>query len=161
MLSKILSRDACAQCKFCCSFRRCSLWETPLFFDEAKEKLENIGYVFTQRDGYGLMDLTPLYKTDNPHEEAPCFFLNVETGCTLDEGLKPFDCKIWPLRLMNKQGNLVLALTPTCPAINQISLDEVKAFVREGTAQTIYEYAQTHPQMIKEYREGFPILYEY
>jgi len=28
MLSKILSRKTCASCKFCCSFRRQSLWET-------------------------------------------------------------------------------------------------------------------------------------
>ena len=31
MLSKILSKEECASCKFCCSFRRQSLWETPLF----------------------------------------------------------------------------------------------------------------------------------
>ncbi|MBQ5491897.1 MAG: hypothetical protein IIT68_07565, partial [Treponema sp.] len=35
MLSKILSKSDCASCKFCCSFRRKSLWETPLFTKES------------------------------------------------------------------------------------------------------------------------------
>ncbi len=30
MLNKILSKEDCAQCRFCCSFRRSSLWETPV-----------------------------------------------------------------------------------------------------------------------------------
>ncbi len=161
MLSKILSRDACAECRFCCSFRRCSLWETPLFFEEEKKRLEDRGYAFLQKQGYGLMDLMPLYKTDDSEEEAACFFLDPKKGCTLEEELKPFDCKIWPLRLMKRQGNIVLALTPSCPAVNQLPLEELKRFVREGLAQHIYEYGQKHPQMMKEYREGFPVLYEY
>lgn len=161
MLGKILSRDACAACRFCCSFRRCSLWETPLFFEEEKKRLEGRGYAFLQKQGYGLMDLMPLYKTDDPEEETACFFLDPEKGCVLEDDLKPFDCKIWPLRLMNRQGNIVLALTPTCPAVNRISFDALKEFVSEGLAQAIYEYGQKHPQMVKEYREGFPVLHEY
>ena len=39
MLSTILSKKQCAACKFCCSFRRQSLWETPLFPPEVVEKL--------------------------------------------------------------------------------------------------------------------------
>lgn len=40
MLSKILKKSDCASCRFCCSFRRQSLWETPLFDLETKERLE-------------------------------------------------------------------------------------------------------------------------
>ena len=39
MLSKVLSKETCAKCRFCCSFRRCSLWETPLFPKNECEKL--------------------------------------------------------------------------------------------------------------------------
>ena len=41
MLSKVLSKKSCADCRFCCSFRRCSLWETPLFPKEECEKLSH------------------------------------------------------------------------------------------------------------------------
>ena len=43
MLSKVLEKSTCAKCKFCCSFRRCSLWETPLFPENTVEKLERHG----------------------------------------------------------------------------------------------------------------------
>ena len=40
MLSKVLKKETCADCKFCCSFRRQSLWETPLFPVDIVEKLK-------------------------------------------------------------------------------------------------------------------------
>ena len=40
MLSKVLKKETCAECRFCCSFRRCSLWETPLFPKEVMDSLE-------------------------------------------------------------------------------------------------------------------------
>ena len=40
MLSKVLEKSTCAECRFCCSFRRCSLWETPLFPKETIARLE-------------------------------------------------------------------------------------------------------------------------
>ena len=162
MIKKLLSPKECERCRFCCSFRRASLWEAPLFFEEEKKKLEEMGYTFIRHQGYGLMDLAPLYKTADPEEEAACFFLVPGKGCILTDELKPFDCKIWPFRLMRKQGRFVLALTPTCPVINKHSLAELKAFVtEEGLVRSIYEEGQKHPQMIKEYREGFPVLHEY
>ena len=41
MLSKILSKETCKNCKFCCSFKRQSLWETPLFSLQQKNLLQN------------------------------------------------------------------------------------------------------------------------
>ena len=41
MLSSILSKSDCAECKFCCSFRRQSLWETPVFYEEDIAKISN------------------------------------------------------------------------------------------------------------------------
>ena len=43
MLSKVLKKETCAECRFCCSFRRCSLWETPLFPKEVMDSLEKKG----------------------------------------------------------------------------------------------------------------------
>lgn len=61
MLSKVLEKSTCAKCKFCCSFRRCSLWETPLFPENTVEKLESQGsYQFDMNDDngkYGRMHL--------------------------------------------------------------------------------------------------------
>ena len=42
MLSSILAKTDCAACKFCCSFRRSSLWETPVFDEADFEKLKEL-----------------------------------------------------------------------------------------------------------------------
>lgn len=160
MLSELLSKSTCAQCRFCCSFRRCSLWETPLFDIESVKILSKKGYKFDCTDDYGKIILEDKYLTDNPEEEAPCYFLDNQKGCILTDDLKPFDCKIWPFRLMDKNGQLVVALTPSCPAINKYSLDTLKDFLNKGTGEKIYNYGKKHPFIIKEYRENFPVLWK-
>ena len=171
MLSKILSKTSCAACKFCCSFRRQSLWETPLFPPEVAEKLsrENeYGVVgeFAQagRDGQNVQDACRLvlennYRTDDPEEEVPCTFLDPQKGCILKGEDKPFDCSIWPLRIMDKGGKLVIALTPTCPSIGATPDKALMDLVQGGLGEQIFEYAKTHPYIVKEYREGFPVVY--
>lgn len=85
MLSKVLKKSTCAECRFCCSFRRCSLWETPLFPKETMEKLEkeykadkpDMSFNKIVCDGfeYGQMELMYKYKTEDSEEEAACEFL--------------------------------------------------------------------------------------
>ncbi|SHK85585.1 hypothetical protein [Fibrobacter sp. UWH4] len=158
MLSSILSKSQCAACKFCCSFRRQSLWETPLFPPEVVEKLSKpneYGVVGEFRDGQVILGG---YKTADPEEEVPCTFLDPQKGCILKPEDKPFDCSIWPLRIMDKDGELVIALTPTCPSIGAVPSQVLTELVKSGLGDKIFEYAKTHPEIIKEYREGFPII---
>lgn len=170
MLSKILSKSSCATCRFCCSFRRQSLWETPLFPPEVAEKLSRpneYGVVgeFAQagRDGQNVQDACRLvlennYRTDDPEEEVPCTFLDPQKGCILNGEDKPFDCSIWPLRIMDKGGKLVIALTPTCPTIGATPRPELIELVKNGLGAKIFEYAKTHPYIVKEYKEGFLVI---
>lgn len=176
MLSEVLSKDTCAACRFCCSFRRCSLWETPVFSPEAYDKLskENeygvipefvplnhgAGSHVNEFDGSCQIQLLHKYQTEDSQEEAPCDFLDPDRGCILSDEDKPFDCKIWPLRIMQKGEHLVIALTPTCPAIGREPSEKMRELVLGGLGRTIYEYALAHPSVIKEYREGFPVIME-
>ena len=179
MLSAILKKEACARCRFCCAFRRKSLWETPIFTKENIEAIrrnpdldasvlipvgDNLfggvkGDFADFLSDYARYDLSDQYKTDDPEEEAACPFLG-EHGCTLNAEEKPWDCSIWPLRVMRlKDGEVVIALTPTCPEINKLEVEEVKKFVDENLREELLEYAKNHPFLIKEYREGFPVLF--
>ena len=194
MLSSILLKSDCAACKFCCSFRRQSLWETPVFYEEdiskikklfpevrfreLKAEADNSNAVDTgiSKSKVYTFDIYDKYKTNSSEEEVPCPFLDTEKGCKLPQELKPFDCKIWPLRVVKIPQNkmpakfsealstkienpaaalsrLVVVLTPTCPAINKIPFEKVQALTEGGLGKTILEYAATHPQMIKEYSE--------
>lgn len=158
MLNKILSKEDCSKCKFCCSFRRQSLWETPIFNKSSKEKLEklylNVHFREVQTDFFTI-DLTNSYKTTDANEEAPCPFLRDGTGCILPPDLKPFDCSIWPLRIIKKDGQNKIVLTPTCKAINKLPLESVSSFVNSELKKVILSYAKEHPEIIKEDSDFF------
>ena len=156
MLSSILEKSTCASCKFCCSFRRTSLWETPVFPAEDLEKMQalNSDARFRPAGTIGksyTFDLTAAYHTQDPAEEALCPFLDPNRGCTLPADLKPFECKIWPLRAVRKpDASLAVALTPTCPAINKVPEEKIRDLASSGLGQQILDYAADHPDIIKE-----------
>ena len=158
MLSKILAKSTCATCKFCCSFRRQSLWETPIFDEATMQRMKEL-YPTAKFRPAGpsgksyTFDISDAYHTSDPEEEAPCPFLDPSRGCALPSDLKPFDCKIWPLRAVRTQesdSTLRIALTPTCPAINKVPLEQVKNLAASGLGQQILDYAAAHPDIIKE-----------
>lgn len=166
MLSKVLSKNSCAECRFCCSFRRCSLWETPLFPEKECAKLSapneyGITSEFVIKNGCGQMKLEHKYKTQDASEEAACDYLDSQKGCVLSDEDKPFDCKIWPLRIMQKEDKLVIAFTPTCAALGKTPSKELKELVNNELKQKIYDYAKENPFIIKEYKDGFPIICEF
>ena len=171
MLSAVLSKSTCADCRFCCSFRRKSLWETPLLPGEFKkahptgvsgEPVIYKAYEYSDGDvniPYSQTDLTGLYRTDDPEEEVPCPFLDIKKGCALSEKDKPFDCKIWPLRIMRMpDGRTNICLTPTCPAINEVGPERMKALVKDGLGEKIRAFAKENPYIVKDYVEGFIVL---
>ncbi len=164
MLSKILSKEECASCKFCCSFRRKSLWESPLFpledLEQVKKLYPDFKVKFTGRNSF-TFDISDNYKSQDPEEEALCPFLDSSKGCSLPEELKPFDCKIWPLRIVRHKNNseeYSIALTPTCPAVNKIPFSQLQTFVKEELEQVLMDYAGKHPDIIKDYDELFKFI---
>lgn len=160
MLSKILTKRECADCRFCCAFRRKSAWETPIFTKESIDKLKKeFGEFKVKKCKDSLtLDLSEEYRTKDSEEEAPCPFLDKLKGCMLNDEDKPFDCKIWPLRVMRKDKDIVIALTPTCPEINKVHIDKVKELVSNDIGDIIFEQAEKLPDMIKEYKEDFPVI---
>lgn len=157
MLSSILKKSDCAACRFCCSFRRKSLWETPIFDEENTKKLKElyptIKFKKIENSAY-TFDISQNYKSLDPEEEAPCPFLDSKKGCILGPELKPFDCSIWPFRAVRKpNGTLAVALTPTCQAINKTDRKAITNLLNSGLAKKILDYASSHPAIIKDYSE--------
>lgn len=163
MLSKILSKEDCAACRFCCSFRRCSLWETPLFTQENIDAIKSdsrfsavLKETVTPVGTFATYDLSQGYKTDNPEEEAPCPFLDSSKGCLLTDEEKPRDCKIWPFRVVRKDDSEpFVVLTPTCPSVNKLDIEAVRTFADDRFRASLIDYAKAHPYLIKEYKDDF------
>ncbi|MCD7742087.1 MAG: hypothetical protein LUI06_07785 [Ruminococcus sp.] len=154
MLTKILSRDTCARCKICCSFDSYDLWETPVVTDEIMERSLKINpnLQFSEASGARLFKMTP-----EPNEDLYyCPMLDHQKGCLLGEK-KPFDCRIWPFRIMRFEGKRVIVLSPVCPSVYAEPFDRIKALADE-LAPTIFAEADKTPEMVKPYIVGYPIL---
>jgi hypothetical protein len=164
LLSPVLTAGQCASCKFCCTFTAAEAWETPLFSREKLERISETYGTFPVRKA-GIcsytLDLSTYWEKHGKKEYAPCPFLDPQHGCILPEGKKPFDCKIWPLRIMRKNGKHVIALTPTCEEINKVPLERIRSLVEdEGVGKIIFDEAEKMHDIIKDYHEGFPVLME-
>ena len=160
MVGALLSKEDCARCKFCCSFRRQSLWETPAFAEESLPEIKKIcpdARFETLFGNMAKMNLDGLYQTDDAEEEVFCFFN--KNGCVLPERLKPFECKIWPLRVMKKEKKIFVARALSCPTLLKQDIENIFN-VAEGLAKTMRTYVNLYPGIIKEYHEGYENMFE-
>ncbi len=159
MISKVLSKETCKNCKFCCVFQKNSLWELPVFPKDKYEKIitENPEF-FEITDEYGKLNLIDKYKTDD--EIIACPFLDETQGCTLNDEDKPLECKIWPLRVMKKEDELVLVFETICPELGCEPPKELITLIEEEIGDEIKKYAEKYPFIAKQYNGNFPILAE-
>lgn len=156
MLSELLSRDQCSVCKVCCSFDSYDLWETPVIAENLARKIvEEVRpqQQFIKRDGYFLLRLERELDCDLYY----CTMLDRETGCVLGDE-KPFDCRIWPFRIMLLNETRVISISPVCSNLHNKPLVELIA-TAENLAPRIFEEADKFPAIVKPYIHGYPILY--
>ena len=159
MLEKILSKEDCRKCRFCCAYRRQSLWETPLFEPEKADRLKRDfpeAKFKAAKDGYATVDLDGRYKTDDPEEEARCWF-NKE-GCALSPEDKPFDCAVWPFRIMRRGNETMITLDGDCPALAKAEPEKVRSFLKEELSDRIWAYISDHPEAVQDYRDHYKIV---
>lgn len=159
MLSKILSREECSKCKICCEFDDDDIWETPVIYNDSIESVLNVNpsqeFLETDFNGTKLRVL----KLKKENDIYPCTMLDRSEGCMLGPENKPFDCKIWPLRVMKKDGKTVIALSPVCPVVAKKSIDDIKCVAKE-LSDSIFSQAKLHPEIVKDYIAGYKILIE-
>lgn len=153
MLGKILSADSCGKCRVCCGFTREDIWEIPLIFKENRSAVEeNLGVRLIPRSKEFVFDM----KFDGSGISY-CPALS-ENGCSLGD-LKPFDCAVWPFRV-NSLGNMrVITVSPVCETVSALPLSALSEFVEtDGFAIKLFAEARKHPEIVKPYIGGYPIL---
>lgn len=151
----MLSPDTCAKCRLCCIFDRYELWETPVVSNGLKENFlnRNPGQKFIKHGESWLFKMET-----NQDGFYQCPALDPGKGCVLGAD-KPFDCKIWPYRVMNLGGSLAVTLSPLCSEMFNKPLGELCAALEKGgLGEKIFSEAQKNPDIIKEYRKGYPVL---
>ncbi|MCQ2490399.1 MAG: hypothetical protein MJ079_02265 [Ruminococcus sp.] len=154
MLKKILSSESCAACRLCCVFDRYDVWETPVFTEQICDKIRAArpDTEFISKDGGFIFRIREL----DENELFTCPALT-ENGCMLGDD-KPFDCRIWPYRIMEIGGRRAITIASICTEMFSRPLSELVNFLRGGLADEIFAYADNHPAIIKPYCDGYPIL---
>lgn len=154
MLKKILDGKACAECRLCCVFDRYDVWETPVFTEEIRNKIiENRpGTKFVSKDG-GYIFRVEEFDKDGLFS-CPAL---TENGCFLGDD-KPFDCRIWPYRIMEVGGRRAITIASICGELYNRPISQLVEFLKEGLANKIFDYANEHPEIIKPYYDGYPVL---
>ena len=78
-------------------------------------------------------------------------------GCMLGDD-KPFDCRIWPYRIMTVGDRRAITLASICEEMFSRPLSQLVGLLRDGLADEIFRYADAHPEIVKPYYEGYPVL---
>ncbi len=153
MLKKILNPASCGKCRVCCGFDEGDKWEIPLVFDELKLWLgQNRPDVkLTPRGNEHVFEMS-----FNGEAVVFCPMLT-DTGCVLGDN-KPFDCRIWPFRVNSFEGRNVITVSPVCGTVSELPIKSLTEFVQGEFAQLLFDTARQHPDMVKPYISGYPII---
>ncbi|MDE5763551.1 MAG: hypothetical protein K2N49_00095 [Ruminococcus sp.] len=155
MIKEILSGKTCAECRMCCIFDRYDIWETPVFTEEIKNKvLEYVPDAPFAKVGTGYM-LNAGEITDGQIYSCPAL---TENGCILGDG-KPFDCRIWPFRVMNRDGIRVIAVSSLCDEVHNQTHEKLRNFLKKGLAEKIFSYADKYPETVKPYYDNYTVIF--
>ena len=66
---------------------------------------------------------------------------------------------IWPFRVNSINGMRVITISPVCPAVIKLPLEELCRFVNsDGFAERLFRHATEFPETVKPYEQGYPIL---
>lgn len=154
MLKEILDPESCAKCRICCVFDSSDIWEMPVFTSETAEKMRStnpeINFV---PYGNGFV-IDPGELGESELFNCPAL---TENGCMLGDE-KPFDCRIWPFRIMNVGGIRAITIASLCSELYSRPLSQLVDFLNKGLAENIFRYADEHPEIVKPYDDGYPVL---
>lgn len=156
MLKKILSPETCAACRLCCGFDCTDTWEFPVLPQETVEAMHRMGV---------SLKLVPVGEEQTfaapPLRGEELFFCPMlcETGCTMGAD-KPFDCRIWPFRMMRDlEGALRITVVSYCPGMQKYTDAQLRNFLADGLAAQILAYAEAHPAHVKAWAPEYRVIW--
>lgn len=154
MIKKILKGSSCAACRMCCIFDRYDVWETPLFEENTMNKVKSaVPNAEFAKKGCGYV-LNVGKMTGDELFSCPAL---AENGCILGDE-KPFDCRIWPFRIMELDGCRVIAVSSLCDEVHGQSHDSLRTFLKEGLATEIFAYADKFPEAVHQFYDNYSVL---
>jgi len=124
MLRKILDNKRCGECKLCCKFDEYDVWEAPVLTESDVDGIKACRpeAEFLKWDGIYRFKIVP--PENGELWECPALSAN---GCALGEN-KPFECAVWPFRVMEIGGERFICAADFCEPIIEKTLKELTDF---------------------------------
>ena len=158
MLTGIFTPTACAECKLCCNFHRSSAWETPALQSEQVFLMHEMCIPLDKRmDGTTSFYLH--FTSNDENEVANCPLLDPCSGCILPREQRPFECRIWPVRIMRDKSTLVVGIYEQCPALANDGFEKLKNHTLENLLPQILDYARREPNAVREYNSAYKVIW--
>lgn len=159
MLKEVFTPAVCAQCRLCCSFWRADLWEAPFLPENLVERWRKEGKKIEERPNGGW-GFCYEFATGDPEEIVYCPALDRERGCTLPPEEKPFECSVWPLRVMRRDGRLVIGLYRDCPGAAGGNAGKLAALARGKLLPLFLDHARRHPAAVRAFAPEYDVVWE-
>lgn len=159
MLTNIFSPTECAACKLCCNFHRSSAWETPSLETSLAEKLAAAGVPLETRPD-GSCSFRLAFQKESRDEVCNCPMLDTGKGCTLPREERPFECRVWPLRLMRtSEKALAIGLYKGCPALTPPVLEKLKEYAMGDLLPVLLQYAERNPLAVRPEDPSYSMIW--
>ncbi|MBQ9437232.1 MAG: hypothetical protein IJU50_02770 [Lachnospiraceae bacterium] len=151
MLSKILKRETCAECRICCVYDDSDVWDAPGFTEEEFQRNAIEGqYDYFEKNGLCYLNME---KGAAGLYQCPCL---TEKGCKLGNK-KPFRCAVWPLYVVKTDSGYGVAVSDVCPQVYPMEDQKILEGIRE-TLPKILETVRKDPSLIEELRENYRLI---
>lgn len=164
MLSSILKKEKCMNCKNCCVFFSDSRWEMPEVSidnaDKIREFLKNEKAVSEADGKYKMHGVLRDKKINEKAEEYKCPALDENNGCKLPDELKPVECSMWPVRVMEDGGKTYISLASSCYAIDSEFKNALFKLLNAGLKMNIIELVKNNRDIVKKYDKSYEKLME-
>ncbi len=160
MLTSFINAADCASCKLCCNFCQASAWETPYLDESTVTLFQKLNIPLTHRtDGSPCLAL--MYHTSQPDEVCNCPLLDASNGCKLPRNQRPFECRVWPLRMMyDEQGKLCMACYKHCPALSSPEkINLLIQYAHETLLPLMRQYAYNYPKSVRPFHPRYNIIW--
>ena len=166
MLEKILRPEKCADCRNCCVFYETSRWEMPMVSERKaaliREHLNDENAVSHKAEGFGYR-LKSVLRQKKPYERAEeyrCIALDEDCGCTLPTEMKPIECSLWPIRVMNDKGRIYITLAPSCHVVDTAFRINAVKLLNGSLKQKLIDLINSGKHIIRPFEPSYERLFE-
>lgn len=151
MLENLLSPEDCSKCPDkCCKFTDPS--HLPILTETEFNSIRKNGITYNQKGNLFQLKSSVI----NSEGKTICPFLIEDKGCELKH--HPFECAIWPFYVMRFSGNVVIAVSPNCPAVNGKRFEDIQKTVNDGLSDCILGMIKEYPGLIEDYYDNAVII---